>query len=95
MKGPGPYTPIFHEAPFICIEILSKRDTFARTEERVDDYLKFGVPYVWVVNPINRRVWSYSLADRKEIKDGVLRTENPEIEILLADVFAGLDDAGL
>lgn len=95
MKGPGPFTPIFHEPPFICIEILSKRDTFARTEERVEDYLKFGVPYVWVVNPTNRRVWSYRLDGRKEIKDGVLRTENPAIEILLAEVFAGLDDAGL
>lgn len=95
MKGPGPYPAIFHHPPFICIEILSKRDTFARTEERVEDYLKFGVPYVWVVNPINRRVWSYSLDGRKEIKDGVLRTENPAIEILLAEVFAGLDDAGL
>jgi len=55
--------------------------------------MKFGVPYVWVFDPYNLRVWTYSADCAKEVTDGVLRTQNPSIEILLPEVFAGLDDA--
>src|SRR5579872_2978726 len=34
---------IFHRPPFICIEILSKDDTLDSVQNRIDDYLKFGV----------------------------------------------------
>jgi hypothetical protein len=53
--------------------------------------LKFGVRYVWLVNPLNRRVWAYTTAGSREVKGGVLRTENPAIAIPLAEVFAGLE----
>ncbi|MGA3205529.1 MAG: Uma2 family endonuclease [Bryobacteraceae bacterium] len=91
--GREPEEQIFREPPFICIEILSKDDSLIRVQNRIDDYLKFGVPYVWVVDPTDRRAWTYSLEGSREVKDGVLRTENPSIEVLLAEVFAGLDDA--
>jgi Uma2 family endonuclease len=94
MKGGGPYPPIFREPPFICIEILSKDDSLRSTQKRIDDYLKFGVPNVWVVDPTDRRAWTYSLEGNREVRDGVLRTENPSIEVSLAEVFAGLDDTG-
>jgi Uma2 family endonuclease len=94
MKGGGPYPPIFHEPPFICIEVLSKKDRQTRVQDRIDDYLRFGVPYVWVINPANRRVWTHTADGITEVKDSVLRTENPSIEVLLGEVFAGLDDAG-
>ncbi len=71
--------------------MLSKDDSIFSMTDRIDDYLRFGVPNVWVVNPINRRVWIYNLDGSKEVKDGVLRTENPMIEVSLAEVFAGLD----
>jgi Uma2 family endonuclease len=93
VKGPGPHPPIFREPPFICIEILSKDDSVNSMQERIDDYLKFGVPYVWLINPATRRAWTYGLGWSKEVVDGVLRTENPAIEVSLVEVFAGLDDA--
>jgi Uma2 family endonuclease len=90
--GPEPEEQIFRRPPFICIEVLSKDDSLMSMQNRIDDYLKFGVPYVWVVNPVDRRAWSYSSEGSKEVKDGVLRTENPSIEVSLAEVFAGLDE---
>jgi Uma2 family endonuclease len=93
VKEPRPHPAIFRQPPFICIEVLSKDDSLIGTQKRIDDYLKFGVPYVWVFDPIDRRVWSYSIDGNREVKDGILRTENPSIEILLAEIFAGLDDA--
>jgi Uma2 family endonuclease len=93
VKGPGPHPAIYREPPFICIEVLSKDDTLLGMQRRIDDYLKFGVPYVWVFDPTERRVWTYRVNGNSEVTDGFLRTENPFIEVSLAEVFAGLDDA--
>jgi len=90
--GEKPTEPIFRTPPFICIEVLSPRDRMARIPDRIDDYLKFGVRYVWVINPENRRVWTYTQAGSAEIKDGMLRTENPSLTVSLAEIFAGLDE---
>lgn len=90
--GEGPKEQIFRTPPFICIEILSSEDRTSRFQQRIDDYLKFGVPYVWVVDPATRRAWAHTPQGIEEIKDGVLRTENPALAVSLAEVFAGLDE---
>jgi Uma2 family endonuclease len=90
--GAPPKEQIFRTPPFICIEVLSPQDRLARVQDRVDDYLKFGVRYVWVINPENRRVWVYTAAGSTEVKDGILRTENPPLTVSLTEIFAGLDE---
>jgi Uma2 family endonuclease len=70
--GENPKEPIFRTPPFICIEVLSPEDRVARTQARIDDFLKFGVKYVWVFNPENRRVWVYTAEGTRKIKNGVL-----------------------
>ncbi len=88
--GGEPQEQIFRTPPFICIEILSPEDRWARVQERIDDYLKFGVEHVWVINPRDQRAWSYNKAGSTEILDGVLRTENPALEVPLAEIFGEL-----
>jgi len=85
--GPEPTDQIFRDPPFICIEILSKDDTLDQMQEKIDDFLRFGVRYVWVINPRNRRAWVYSPDGSREIKDGVLRTENPSLAVPLGELF--------
>jgi Uma2 family endonuclease len=53
-------------------------------QERIDDYLNFGVHYVWVIHPRTRRAFVYTSDGVREVKDGVLRTENPDISIDLS-----------
>jgi Uma2 family endonuclease len=89
--GEEPEEQVFRTPPFICIEILSPEDRFERTQQRIDDYLRFGVPYVFVIHPRERRAWSYSKDGSTEIRDGVLRTENPALEVPLAEIFGELD----
>jgi Uma2 family endonuclease len=36
---------VLREPPFLCIEILSPEDRASRGEEKIDDYLQFGVPF--------------------------------------------------
>ena len=48
----GPDEQILRKPPFLCIEELNLLDDrMSRIRERVDDYLKMGVPYIWVVDP--------------------------------------------
>ena len=84
---PGPFEQIFRTPPFICIEILSKDDTVEGMQDRIDDYLAFGVPYVWVISARTRRAWVHTSKGATEVKDGILRTENPEIRVPLFELF--------
>ncbi len=81
-----PAGPIIQEPPLLCIEILSPRDRMQEMQERIDDYLNFGVRYVWVIHPRTRRAFVYTPQGFHEAKDGVLRTENPEICVSLSDL---------
>lgn len=89
--GQEPKEEIFRTPPFLCIEILSPEDRMERIQERIEDYLGFGVPFVWLVNSHARRGWVYTKDEIREAKDGILRTENPSLAVPLAEIFARLD----
>jgi Uma2 family endonuclease len=79
---------ILTKPPFICIEILSPEDRMSRVEERIDNYLAMGVAYVWVIDPQTRKAYSATAETGLcEVKTGVLRTENPALEVPLAELF--------
>lgn len=83
-----PEEQIFRTPPFLCIEILSPEDRMSRVEQRIDDYLTMGVRYVWVIDPSSRHVYSATReAGLQEFKGTILRTENPVLELPLAEVF--------
>jgi Uma2 family endonuclease len=89
---PVPGDPVLNTPPFIVIEILSPEDRMSRVRKKIDEYLAFGVAYVWLVDPEERRADVYTASGFYEAKDGVLRTEDPAIEVPLADLFQALDD---
>jgi Uma2 family endonuclease len=40
--------------PLLCIEIRSPEDSLKRLMNVVADYLAFGVPVIWVIDPVER-----------------------------------------
>ncbi len=83
-----PGEQILRKPPFICVEVLSPDDRMVRVEKRIDDYLAMGVAYVWVVDPQTRKAFSATAATGLcEVKSGILKTENPELEVPLAELF--------
>ena len=92
VTGSKPQEQIFTAPPFLCIEILSKDDHLSALQERVDDYLSFGVAYVWVVDPRRRRAWIHTAGGVSEARDGRLSTASPEIIVPLNEIFAELQD---
>src|SRR5579863_10518884 len=87
VKAPAPQEQIFTTPPHLCIEILSKDDTMNYMQEKIDDYLNFGVPYIWVINPWNQKGYVITQAGMVEAKSGVLETRDPDISIPLSELF--------
>ena len=46
-----------------------------------------GVRYVWVIDPQTRRAFCYTPGEMHEVLDGVLRTNNHDVAVPLADAF--------
>lgn len=87
LEHPGERVP--SKPPFLCIEILSPEDRMSRIEARINDYLAMGVPYVWMLDPETRQAYTATPAEGlREVKTGVLRTENPALELPLDQMFA-------
>ena len=84
VKG-EPTEQIFRTPPFICIEILSPEDRLSEMHHRVQDYLQFGVPYVWILDPATRKAYRATPDGLSEISE--LRTDDPEITVPLAALF--------
>lgn len=55
-------------------------------QERIEDYLSFGVPCVWVIDPKTRRRFVYTADGMREAKDGMLRVPGSPIAVPLADL---------
>ena len=47
--------PVLTTPPHLAIEILSPDDETADILAKVADYLRFGIPHIWIVNPHKAR----------------------------------------
>jgi len=89
VRGPKPAEQILTKPPFICIEVLSPEDRWPRVQQRIDDYLAMGVPYVWVLDPSTKTAYSATPAERtQEVSTGILKTLNPSVELPLSEIFS-------
>jgi Uma2 family endonuclease len=84
-----PAEQIFTKPPFICVEVLSPEDRWPRVQQRIDDYLAMGVPYVWVLDPATKTAYAATPAERtQQVTGGVLKTLDPSVELPLSEIFA-------
>jgi Uma2 family endonuclease len=87
IAGSEPQEQILTSPPFLCIEILSREDRMSEMQERIDDYLRFGVPYVWVLDPRLKRAFAYTSTGFSQ-PGQVLQTENPALSLPLTELFS-------
>jgi Uma2 family endonuclease len=83
--GPKPKEQIFRTPPLICIEILSPEDRLSKVQERLDDCPRFGVPYIFLLDPRTRKAHRWTAQGMLEIT--ALRTENPATVVPLEALF--------
>jgi Uma2 family endonuclease len=83
--------PVFRKPPLLVIEVLSKDDTLRSMQDRVDDYRAFGIPNIWVLDPVKRRAYVCTHGDFREPQDETLEIPGSPIRIPLRDLFSDLD----
>ena len=87
VPSPGPDEQVFSQPPYIVIEILSPDDGWPKLQERLDDYLAFGVPNIWVLDPTSRRAWRITREGHLEALDGILRADDGLVILPVAELF--------
>ena len=86
IRGGMPSERIITVPPEVAVEVMSPEDRASAIQERIDDYLAFGVTCVWVINPETRRAWICTNEGWHESKDA-LRNPAGDLEIPLAAIF--------
>lgn len=86
LTGTRPAGGIITEPPFLCVEILSPSDRIVEMQDRIRDYLGFGVRYVWLIDPVTRLTFVHTPDGVQQVKDGVLSTKDPDISVSLLDL---------
>jgi Uma2 family endonuclease len=84
-----PIEPVFTAPPETIFEILSRKDRISRYEERIDDYMSFGVRRIYVIDPYTWKAWNVSdgswiRTDRFDITDAET--------LLMSDLIAALKE---
>jgi Uma2 family endonuclease len=54
---------------------------------RIKEYLDFGVPAVWLVDPEEKTVWIYRQTGMEEASGNTLRVDGTELEFPLSEIF--------
>ncbi len=87
-----PETRFLRTPPLIAVEILSREDRAGEIADKIDDYLAFGIPNIWLVDPRRRHVMVYSSAGAR-LCTGEVATTDGTVVIPLKEIFGRLPAA--
>jgi Uma2 family endonuclease len=54
LRADAPDEQIIMCPPLIVVEILSPSDSLLGMREKIEDYLAFGIPNIWIIDPSDR-----------------------------------------
>ena len=87
VRGAKPTGRIITTPPEVVVEILTPDDRATDVQDKVDDYLSFGIPCVWVLRPETQRALIYTMDAAREIRDGLLRNPAGDVAVPLSSIF--------
>jgi Uma2 family endonuclease len=76
--------------PILCIEVLSPEDRYSRVHARCQDYLRMGVPEVWIFDPESMAVDVLRASGSIRLTDGLLQLEGTPIQLDLAAISTAM-----
>jgi len=79
------------EPPLVAIEILSPEDRMTAMRQKAEEYRRFGVENIWIIDPEPRIAYSYGSSSLEEVHDGELSVPGTPIRVVLSEMFAELD----
>ena len=87
VRGGKPTGRIITAPPEVVVKVLSPDDRAVDIIDKIDDYLAFGIPCVWVIDPDKRRAWIHTIDVAREAKDGFLRNPAGDLTVPLSAIF--------
>jgi len=93
LRADAPRERIISHPPLIVIEILSPEDRWSRMQEKIDDYVDFGVENIWILDPETRQAWTADHTGTHPVENGELTVPGTPIGVVLSELFAELDRA--
>lgn len=85
-----PRESIFTQPQIVAIEVLSPEDKHSKIQERIEDFINFQVPNVWVIDPIRRIGWNCS--DGNWIRQERFEVPGTPIYLSLGELFRRIDE---
>jgi Uma2 family endonuclease len=85
----APDEQIITHPPIVCIEILSPRDTVHGLREHIEDYERFGVGNIWLIDPSTER--GYDCKPGAMIDAVEFGVSGTPIHLQLSEILADLD----
>jgi Uma2 family endonuclease len=86
-----PVHPVFADPQLIAIEVLSPEDRHSRVQDKIADYRQFGIPHIWIVDPVKRIGWDCS--DGNWMSKSRFEVAGTPIYLDLEELFKELDSA--
>jgi Uma2 family endonuclease len=87
----APKERIITHPPLIVIEILSPEDRLSRFQDRIEDYLAFGIEHIWILDPERRAAYTASASGIHPVRTNELSVPETPIRVVLSDLFAEMD----
>ena len=86
-----PIQPVFTHPQLIAIEVLSPEDRQSRVQAKIEDYRRFQIPHIWIVDPAKRFGWDCS--DGNWLRRTRFEVEGSPVYLDLEELFRDLDAA--
>jgi Uma2 family endonuclease len=84
-RGPLPEGRYATEPALVVVEIVSPDDLYNNLIPRLEDYRRWGVPNVWLVDPLLKRLYAYT--DAGLLRHPSLRLPEFDFEIASQELF--------
>ena len=82
-----PHEQIVTQPPVLCVEILSPEDRLERIKVRIQEYLDFGVPSVWLIDPEAKTLIIYRKDSFEPLSGSTVQVHGTDVEISLSEMF--------
>jgi Uma2 family endonuclease len=87
----GAREQILTQSPLAIFEVLDPEDRVTPMMNKLQDFARFGVEHIWVIDPARRGVGRYVDSELKKVQSGELAVPGAPIRLVLSEMFAELD----
>jgi Uma2 family endonuclease len=84
-----PVEQVFTRPQLIAIEVLSPEDRRSKLDEKIADYMQFGVQNIWIIDPKKQLGWDCSMGDW--VPAETFSVANTSIYLSLRELFDSID----